>query len=80
MRWRKDVISSVQTEHWHLHRFQLVDGTGIVVVVFVGAVAKHDGGEPLIKLSDGPSLKGDKKENPFSLLLLPFGVKERDLR
>lgn len=70
MRWRKNVISGVQTQHWHLHRFQLVDRTGIVVIVVVGAVTKHDGGEPLIELSDGPSLKGARKtafNSAFSL-------------
>lgn len=56
--WREDIISSVQTQHWHLHRIQLVDRTGIKVVVIVGRITKHYGGEPLIKLSDGPCLKG----------------------
>lgn len=53
MRRGEDVIGGVQTQHWHLHRFQLVDGTGIVVVVVIGRVAEHYGGEPLVKLSNG---------------------------
>lgn len=56
MRWGKNIISSVQTQHWHLHRFEPVDRTGIVVVVIIGRIAKHYGGEPLVKLSNGPRL------------------------
>lgn len=57
----KDVVSSVQTQHWHLHRLQRVDRTGIVVVVIIGGIAKHYGGEPLVKLSNGLCLQGRSK-------------------
>lgn len=56
MRRGKDIISSVQAQHWHLHRFQPVDRTGIVVVVIIGRIAKHYGGEPLVKFPNGPCL------------------------
>lgn len=49
----KDVIGSVQTQHRHLHRFQPVDRTGVVVIVIVGRIAKHYGGEPLIEFPNG---------------------------
>lgn len=56
VRWGEDIVSSIQTQHWHLHRFQLVHGTGITVVIIIGWIAEHYGGEPLIKLSDGSRL------------------------
>lgn len=58
MRWGEDVIGGVQTQHWHLHRFEPVDRTGIVVVVVIGGVAEHDGGEALVELSNGLRLQG----------------------
>lgn len=58
MRWGEHIISSVQTQHGHLHRFELVDRTGITVVVIIGRITKHYGGEPFVKLSDGSCLHG----------------------
>lgn len=49
----EDIIGSVQTQHRHLHRFQPVDRTGIVVIVVIGRIAKHYGGEPLIEFPNG---------------------------
>lgn len=53
----EDVVGGVQTQHWHLHGFEPVDGTGIVVVVIVAGVTKHDGSEALVKFPNGPSLR-----------------------
>lgn len=52
----EDVIGSVQTQHRHLHRFELVDGTGIMVVMIVTGVTEHDGSEALVKFPNGPGL------------------------
>lgn len=56
VKWGEHIISSVQTQHWHLHRFELVDRTGIQVVVIIGGITKHNGGEPFVELSDGSCL------------------------
>lgn len=56
MRRREDIVSGVETQHWHLYGFQPVDRTGITVVVVIGGITKHYGGEPLVKLSDSPRL------------------------
>ena len=61
MRRGEDIVGSVQTQHGHLHGFQPVDGTGVVVVVIIGWIAKHDRGEPLIKFSNGLRLQGRAK-------------------
>lgn len=53
----EDVIGGVQTQHWHLHRFEPVDGTGVVVVVIVAGVTEHDGSEALVKFAYGPGLR-----------------------
>lgn len=62
MRRGEDVVGGVQAQHWHLHRFQPVARTGIVVVVIVGGVAEHDGGEALIKFPDGLCLPGGERK------------------
>lgn len=64
----KDIICSIQTQHWHLYRFQPVDRTGIMVIVIIGRVAEHYGGEPLVKLSNGLCLWGTGKLIEFWLL------------
>lgn len=53
----EDVVGGVQTQHWHLHGFEPVDGTGVVVVVIVAGVTKHDGSEALVKFPNGPGLR-----------------------
>lgn len=53
----EDIVGSVQAQHRHLHRLQPVARTGVVVVVVVGGVAEHYGGEPLVEFSDGLRLK-----------------------
>lgn len=57
VRWGEDIVGSVQAQHRHLHRLQPVARTGVVVVVVVGGVAEHDGGEPLVEFSDGLRLE-----------------------
>lgn len=52
----KDVVSCVEAKHWHLHRLDLVNGTSVSIVVFVGWITEHDGCETFIKLSDCFSL------------------------
>lgn len=52
----EDVIGSVQTQHWHLHRFEPVDGTGVMVVMIVAGVTEHDGREALVEFPNGPGL------------------------
>lgn len=69
MRRGEDVVGGVQAQHWHLHRFQPVARTGIVVVVVVGGVAEHDGGEALVKFTDGLCLKGEREERLSGCLL-----------
>lgn len=54
---RENVICSVEAQHGHLHRLQLVDGAGVTVVIVVSRVAEHFGRETFVKLSDGFSLK-----------------------
>ena len=61
MGWGKDVISSVQTQHWDLDRRQLVDRTGIMIVVIITRITEHNGGEPFVKLSNGLCLEGCSK-------------------
>lgn len=58
----EDVVSGVQAQHWHLYRFQPVARTGIVVVVIIGGVAEHDGGEALIKFPDGLCLQAEREK------------------
>lgn len=62
MRRGEDVVSGVQAQHWHLHRFQPVARTGVVVVVVVGGVAEHNGGEALVKFPDGLCLQAESEE------------------
>lgn len=61
MRRGEDIVGGVQAQHWHLHRLEPVARTGIVVVVVVGGVAEHDGGEPLVKFTDGLCLAGGER-------------------
>lgn len=58
----EDIVGSVQAQHWHLHRLQPVARTGIVVVVVVGGVAEHDGGEALVKFPDGLCLRVEREK------------------
>lgn len=62
MRRGEDVVGRVQAQHGHLHRLEPVARTGIVVVVVVGGVAKHDGGEPLVELPDGFCLPAEREK------------------
>lgn len=56
MVWGEDIISCIETQHWHLHGLQPMDGTGISVIVIIGWVAKHYGGKTLIELPDSLGL------------------------